>query len=463
MGALLPILALALLATRAGGQDLPRDKEAAPGAEKPAARIDPAALARLFRQLGSADFTEREQASEQLARLDEVPDALRQAAQSADAEVARRARIAIEVVTARVEDRAFQAMVRDLHQVELDRFVRRMVTEEKFAGDKQWRLIQAVARAVTAEANRLGQRPFEVPDWDVSTMRRLLFNGQTQNFISVGGSVVLSAGPTPYINSVSKSLVIVDGDFMGATGIADSLLIVRGNVGPVNGVRRSIILATGNWEGATTCDNSFLQVNNQRIRFTGSKDTVLIKPLVLTTGDTNSQTLDAPRGPLQMLCFSPRNTDDQLDWGKDVNGLAVAITPAGLKDQFLIRWKNVGTKALGLPWVRWHSDLVNENADDLWDHVFLRGPDGKLIPARKHPAEPAARKPRWRRSIFLGPGQIHEERIDLWAYLERPAVDGLYQLSIELDIFEGGRGLDWEAKPWTGKIQSNRLAVRFGK
>jgi hypothetical protein len=460
-GALLAILALGLMTTRADCQEFPEDKER--GGDKPAAKADPAVIAKLIQQLGSVDFKTRDKASKELAKLDEVPDALREAAKSADPEIAYRAHMAIVIVTARVDEKAFQAMVRDLHKVELDRFVRRMVTQEKFAGDKQWQMIQAIAKAITKEANKSGQRKFAVPDFDVKTMKRLLFKAQTKNPVAVRDSVLLSAGPTPHITHVSNSIIIVDGDFIGATGIDNSLLIVRGNVGRVTAVSSSIILATGNFEGATRCDDSFLQVNNHRIRFTGSRDSVLIKTMVKTTGATTSRVLDVDKGPLQLLKFSPRKTDDQLVWGLEVNNLAVAITPAKQNDQFLIRWKNVGKDALELPWARLNSHVIDRDRDDLLNHVFLKGPDGKLVPPRKYPAAEAGKAPQWRRWVVLGPGQTHEEIIDLWTYVDRPAADGRYQLSIELDIPNGAKGREWEVKSWSGTIQSNVLDVTFGK
>ena len=461
MGALLPILALAIMTTRAYcGEQLAKEKGKDAGAEKPAAGANPAELTK---QLASADFRTRDNASQELAKLDEVPEALRDAAKSADAEVARRAQIAIAVITARVEEKAFQALARDLHKVELDRFVRRMVTDKKFAGDEQWAMIQAIANAVTKQANKLGERQFQVPDFNVRKMPRLLFNGETESRAWVGSSVVLSAGATPYITSVENCIVIVDGDFTGATGIDNSLVIVRGNVGRVTVVSKSIILATGNFEGATGCDDSFLQVNNHRIRFTGSNGSVLIRTMVKTTGPTNSQVLNVEKGPLQLLKFSLRKSDAQLDWGKEVNNLAVAITPADQKDQFLIRWKNVGKEALEVPWVRLKSEIIAPNRDDLVGHVFLKGPDGKLVAGREKPAEQGGTAPFLSRSVVLGPGQTHEETINLWTYVNRPAADGRYQLSIELDLPDGRRGWDWKGKSWFGTIQSNVLDVTFGK
>jgi hypothetical protein len=460
VGLLLPALALALMTARTDAQDLPKDKGT--GAEKPAAKADPAVIAKLIEQLASTDSETREKASEQLAALDEVPDALRKAANSPDAEVARRARMAIAAVTARLDEKAFQAMLRDLHKVELDRLVRGIVAGEKVAGEKQWDVLQAIARAVTQQATKLSGRQFGVTDFDVRTMRRLLLKAEAKNPVAVAEALILSDGPTPYITAVSSSVVIVDGDFTGATSLNNSLLIVRGNVGRVTSVTGSIIIATGNFEGATRFDNSFLQVNNDRIRFTGSRDSVLIRTMVKTTGPTTSRVLDADKGPLELLRFSPRKADHELVWGKEFDSLAVAITPTDRKDQFLIRWKNVGKDVMQLPLARLNGDRVAKNGE-LLSRLILKGPDGKLVPAREFPAAPAGAALLLRRAVILGPGKTHEEVVDLWTYVDRPAAQGRYQLSVELDIPAGFKGLDWEVRSWSGKVQSNVLDITLGK
>ena len=58
----------------------------------------------VYALLASDDFSTRDAASRDLARLYEVPPALRDAANSADAEVARRAQVAVGVITARIEE-----------------------------------------------------------------------------------------------------------------------------------------------------------------------------------------------------------------------------------------------------------------------------------------------------------------------------------------------------------------------
>src|SRR5262249_41865215 len=350
-------------------------------------------------------------------------------------EVRLRAQTALKHITARLDERAFKAMMADLHKVELDRFVRRMVTDEQFAGERQWEIIQAIVKVVTRKANELGGRQYPVPDFDMKSLpladlsrdrvgvtnKRLLLRGPEPRFTSLQNCVILCTGPTPRVTVLSNSILLVDGDFTGATGVDNSLLIVRGNVGRVTSVRGSIILATGNFLGATGCDHSFVQVNNQRIRFTGSEKSVLVKTTVKTTGDTTSHVLDTGKGPLQLLRFSKRKTDAQLAWGKEVNGLAVAITPADQEGKVLVRWKNVGKDLLEIPWTRFDSDLIDKHADDLFGHVFLKGPGGKLVPARQHQGRNVGGPPPLLNSVVLGPGQTHEEIIDLWAYVERPA------------------------------------------
>jgi outer membrane protein assembly factor BamB len=84
----------------------------AAGDEKPAAKTDADAVRKLVEQLASADFSTRETATQELSKLEEVPEALRDATKSKDAEVRRRAQKAIEVITTRAEDRALKELVR---------------------------------------------------------------------------------------------------------------------------------------------------------------------------------------------------------------------------------------------------------------------------------------------------------------------------------------------------------------
>jgi hypothetical protein len=295
--------------------------------EKPAAKPDPAVVRMLIDDLKSDDFETRDRATKELSKLEEVPDALREATKSNDAEVRRLAESAIETIKSRAEERAFKALVADLQNVEVDAFVRRMVTDKDFAGDKQWDVVQKVTKAVTAKSNELGGKKFKVPDPDMKSLplqrgavaneivygkQRLLLNDPKARVVSASGCVILSAGPTPRVTELSHSVVIVDGDFTGCTCLDNCLLIVRGDVGRINIITNSVILATGEFKGATACSDSFVQVGNPHLRFTGAKNNVYVKTAVTDTGeDKTSRVLDTDRGPLQLLKFSEMKKDEK--------------------------------------------------------------------------------------------------------------------------------------------------------
>jgi hypothetical protein len=67
-------------------------------------------------------------------------------------------------------------------------------------------------------------------------------------------------------------------------------------------------------------------------------------------------------------------------------------------------------------------------------------------------------------AAVLGAGKGHEEIIDLWTYVERPANSGRFQLSIEFENPESRRAILFnEFKTWSGKVQSNSLDVDLAK
>src|SRR5688572_23900948 len=79
--------------------------------EKPGVKLDPAAVRKLVEQLGSTDFATRHRATQELSKLEEAPEALREATKSNDPEVRRRAQTAVDVIAARAENKAFKALV----------------------------------------------------------------------------------------------------------------------------------------------------------------------------------------------------------------------------------------------------------------------------------------------------------------------------------------------------------------
>jgi hypothetical protein len=81
------------------------------GDEKTAVKLDPVEVRKLVEQLASKNFAAREKATQELSKLEEAPEALRQATKSSDLEVRRRAQTAIDVIAARAENKAFKALV----------------------------------------------------------------------------------------------------------------------------------------------------------------------------------------------------------------------------------------------------------------------------------------------------------------------------------------------------------------
>jgi hypothetical protein len=188
---------------------------------------------------------------------------------------------------------------------------------------------------------------------------------------------------------------------------------------------------------------------------TMKRGTVLVGALVLLFAAPEAEGAPAQRDKVKV---------EKIVWGKEVNGLAVAIAPA--RDgagRRIVRWKNVGKETLELPWVRFGSDRVYKHLDDLLNHVSLKKPDGKLVPARQYKVPGIGGPPYRPRTVIVEPGKMHQETIDLWAYVEKPALKGNYQLWIDLNIRSGYAPSRPGAKYWTGKVRSNALEVKLGK
>lgn len=453
----------------------------------PAPKLDEAAIEKLVGQLKSTDFKTRQLAEKELLKLEDIPAPLREAAKSADLETRRRAQAIVDVINGRLEEKAFQAMLKDMHKIEIDRFVRRMVTDEKFADDKAWGLIEKFVQAVVKRANELGGREYPVPKFDLKSMplanpateriwsgKRVLLDNHNGS-IWANNNVILCTGTLPRETGISNSIILVDGDMVGATSLSNSLVIVSGKLGRFTGIRNSIVLVVGEFgvkegfgqnelRGATSANSSFFQVKNDKVRFTGADDCTFIK--TTPVGGRGNQVLDTDKGPLQLLKFASTKAvaDDQLKWGKESNGLNVAIAPTDRPASFLIRWKNVGKETLELRAVRFHNDILG-GGDDLLNHVLVKDADGKLLPARqlgKFPGAGARIRPA---TIILEPGKTFDETIELPSYVARPDQKGKYQLSIEFEVDHllADTPSQKGAVYWTGKVRSGELEIQFGK
>jgi hypothetical protein len=214
--------------------------------------------------------------------------------------------------------------------------------------------------------------------------------------------------------------------------------------------------------GATSCRSSFIQAKNEAIRFTSCADSVFIK--TIPTDRNANRILDTDKGPLQMLKFSTKKPvpDEQLKWGKSVDGLAVAIAPEERAGSYLIRWKNIGNDTLEIPMAR--GDIDTER-NDLWENVFLKAADGKSLPARqsRFPERRGIGARQRVPTIVLEPGKSYDESISLPYYVAPPVEKGRFQLFIGLDNTGAQVTPQKGARFWTGKIQSNEIEITFGK
>jgi hypothetical protein len=174
--------------------------------------------------------------------------------------------------------------------------------------------------------------------------------------------------------------------------------------------------------------------------------------------------LFAGRGAASVQAQPAQPEPEKIVWGKEVNGLAVAISPAKEgQGRFVVRWKNVGKEPLELAWVRFGSDATYKHLDDLLNHVYLKKPDGTMVPAREYKFPIIGGPPYRPRTVIVEPEKIHQETIDLWTYLEKTAEVGPYQLWVELEIKSGYAPSRKDAKYWTGKVRSNVIEVKLAK
>jgi hypothetical protein len=282
-------------------------------------------LGKLIAQLGSDDFEIRRKATEELSQLDEVPTELRAATRSDDLEVRHRAQSAVEAITTRADEKRFRALAAELQKVELDRFVQRMVREPDFASDKQWDFVRVLARSVTARANELADRKFDVPDLDAKSLpllsgsvprkgtvsgKRILFDDRSEfQSAFADGCVVLGTGQLTSFKGLHRSIVILDGNLSHGMAIVGCLVIVRGTFSCQQLVRDSIILADGfDWVGVS--ENTFFQIKKKKLRFGEASNNLYINSTTESNEpDLTSRMLESDRGPLHLLRFSEKKKE----------------------------------------------------------------------------------------------------------------------------------------------------------
>jgi RNA polymerase sigma factor (sigma-70 family) len=118
---------------------------------------------------------------------------------------------------------------------------------------------------------------------------------------------------------------------------------------------------------------------------------------------------------------------------------------------FKLRWENVGKKRF--------LTLVRDRCCDLYDRVFMKGSDGKLVSARTDNRMRKKHAPAYQ--VKIAPGKHDEERFDPWHWVVRLAKGGEYTLWVEFEQKVSPKQPIGPAH-WIGKVRSNAVKIKVG-
>ncbi len=269
----------------AGGEDKP-----SPLAKQGREEID-----KLIGQLKSNKFKDREEATRQLMERDDALPALREAAKSDDAEVASRARKAMEAINKRLAKRAFRRAAGLLKKGQTDQFVEQAVRWREYVDEDWWKAAVDHVHAINDEAVKASGGQFKLaknlpqvkptlPWVDIAKLRfvhtdhlktekghfvkreRIVAESVTvpdgfihESFIFCDGSVEskfnlayavvfangnMRIGNPESLGSIGGCIVICDGN-VTTEGVDDSVILCTGNVSVGTDVRNSVIVSGG--------------------------------------------------------------------------------------------------------------------------------------------------------------------------------------------------------------------------
>lgn len=353
LGALITLLTFA---TDPALAQPPSKKTAGPSAKE---------LATWIEQLGSRRFAEREAASRKLLALDEIPRQLDQATRSADAEVARRARIIVGRIKERNLDKRIRACLEPINKVGLDLVVERMTNRPTYPTDKRWKMLQDFADGLSASATRLGYAGFREPaaiwakwpnliDLSLRNDKRLQASAKAVNpsYADMDRAICLRSDRNLRPTSAFTSIVIVLGDIESLDFIDDSLVICIGRIGKIYHIDGSMILATESLDELDSGRNSLLQVGTLR-KAQDTSGCCFVNhngPRLPNTVSDQFSTTD--QGPLQLLkLFDPANLGLNV---KFENG-QTRVTGLSVQSPFAKAGLRLGDELLSLDHKNWES------------------------------------------------------------------------------------------------------------
>lgn len=267
-------IGVVILAAMFAGLALGGSPPAAPPPRTPPVR-------ELIRRLASEDFTERDDASNQLAALplDEPPPELLRALESPNPEVRRRADEAARAIRARAEERALGRERVFARRGAIDRFVAAAMAWDVPADDE--RVWQAVLDVGTTLARKARYRPsmlnsrttmtpaifwrvcrnsqlyirsderFLVPDKNVFGEPIVARSGGIRAQEVVAGraiilNLIISNGLVKSGNNISESIILSNTHVSCGDAFTTAIVVCDGDVDVVNNVHHSLIVARGN-------------------------------------------------------------------------------------------------------------------------------------------------------------------------------------------------------------------------
>jgi hypothetical protein len=237
---------------------------------------------KLIRRLGSDDFRVREDATRRLKELDEALPALREAAKSRDAEVAKRAREVIEAIGKRQAKREVERGIALLKQGKTDRFVEWAVRRRERLDEDCWKAALEHAQAIADAAGKASGCKFKafpgvelaklIPPVELGNgiQRRRVAAEEVvvdafiqDSFLVCSGGIQTNKAAAPLLQRcvvfangdikvgdkdwpgvIDGSLLVCDGD-VAASVVSDSILLAAGSVSIGGGARNSAIVSGG--------------------------------------------------------------------------------------------------------------------------------------------------------------------------------------------------------------------------
>jgi hypothetical protein len=229
-------------------------------------------VAALVKQLGSAEFAEREAATERLStlRVDEVPPELLAALKSANPEVRERAERAVKSLRERIALRRLPRGERFAKRGQIDLYVASTATsytDAKADDPRLWNPVLHIGRAAMKQAGPSAPRNGVALCQDISEYKkglRVWFTRVGETYTkhrythpeaiqasAVTGEegfnlhIVVSRGPVRTNGNIYESVVLATGDVTVKYSIGNAVIICAGDVRAGHDVHKSLIIARG--------------------------------------------------------------------------------------------------------------------------------------------------------------------------------------------------------------------------